>query len=98
MDQKEGEHFEHLTVFIPSLQSPIYRDWLSILLESRTKGDSIPGANGVIGESGATAAALNALKTASKDIKLPYSHYHLMLFVGDKMLALYSRFVRNNSS
>ncbi|KAG6448871.1 hypothetical protein O3G_MSEX005722 [Manduca sexta] len=72
------------------LHSPIYKQWLSELIDSRTKGDSIPGANGVIGESGATAAALNALKAAMKDIKLPYQHYHLMLFVGDKLLALYS--------
>ncbi|CAH0683147.1 unnamed protein product [Spodoptera exigua] len=72
------------------LHSSIYQDWLSVLLESRTKGDTIPGANGVIGESGATMAALNALKSASKDIKLPYQHSHLMLFVGDKLLALYS--------
>ncbi|KAI8421725.1 hypothetical protein MSG28_009700 [Choristoneura fumiferana] len=73
------------------LQSPVYRNWLSVLLDSRSKGDSIPGASGVIGESGATAAALNALKSASKQIKCsPYQHYHLMLFVGDKQLALYS--------
>lgn len=70
----------------------MYQDWLSVLLDSRTKGDSIPGASGVIGESGATAAALGALKAAAKDIKCsPYQHYHLMLFVGDKILALYSR-------
>ncbi|KAJ8716627.1 hypothetical protein PYW07_003254 [Mythimna separata] len=72
------------------LHSSIYQDWLSVLLDSRTKGDTIPGANGVIGESGATMAALNALKSAYKDIKLPYQHCHLMLFVGDKLLALYS--------
>ncbi|KAI5645968.1 hypothetical protein NE865_01861 [Phthorimaea operculella] len=73
------------------LHSPIYQDWLSVLLESRGKGDSIPGASGVIGESGATGAALNALKTTAKDIKCSnYQHYHLMLFVGDKLLALYS--------
>ncbi|XP_041980121.1 Hermansky-Pudlak syndrome 1 protein homolog [Aricia agestis] len=73
------------------LHSVTYQDWLSVLLESRTKGDSIPGASGVIGESGATLAALNALKSASKEIKCgSYQHYHLMLFVGDKMLALYS--------
>lgn len=75
-----------------SLHSSIYQDWLSVLLDSRTKGDTIPGANGVIGESGATMAALNALKSASKDIKLPHQHNHLMLFVGDKLLALYSRY------
>lgn len=69
----------------------MYQEWLSVLLDCRTKGDSIPGANGIIGESGATAAALNALKAASKNIKLPHSHYHLLLFVGDKLLALYSR-------
>lgn len=75
-----------------SLHSPIYQEWLSVLLDSRGKGDSIPGASGVIGESGATAAALNALKTAAKEIKCsPYQHYHYMLFVGDKLLALYSR-------
>jgi hypothetical protein len=74
------------------LQSPVYQDWLSVLLECRTKGDSIPGANGMIGESGATTAALNALKTISKEMKCsPYQHYHLMLYVGDKLLALYSR-------
>ncbi|RVE41939.1 hypothetical protein evm_013407 [Chilo suppressalis] len=73
------------------LQSPIYQDWLSVLLDSRTKGDSIPGASGMIGESGATAASLNALKTASKEIKCsPHQHYHVMLYVGDKILALYS--------
>ncbi|CAH2084722.1 unnamed protein product [Euphydryas editha] len=73
------------------LHSSIYQDWLSVLLESRGKGDSIPGASGVIGESGATGAALNALKSISKEIKCsPYQHYHLVLFVGDKMLALYS--------
>lgn len=72
------------------LHSPIYQDWLSVLLDCRTKGDSIPGANGVIGESGATSAALNALKTSSKDFKISYSHYHLLLFVGDKLLSLYS--------
>ncbi|XP_050348373.1 BLOC-3 complex member HPS1 isoform X1 [Nymphalis io] len=73
------------------LHSSIYQDWLSVLLESRGKGDSVPGASGVIGESGATGAALNALKSISKDIKCsPNQHYHLMLFVGDKMLALYS--------
>ncbi|KAJ0183268.1 hypothetical protein K1T71_001244 [Dendrolimus kikuchii] len=72
------------------LNSPVYQEWLSVLLECRTLGDTIPGANGVIGESGATAAALNALKTASKDLKLLFIHYHLMLFVGDKLLALYS--------
>ncbi|CAK1555327.1 unnamed protein product [Leptosia nina] len=73
------------------LHSSIYQDWLSVLLESRLKGDSIPGASGVIGESGATIAALNALKTVSKELKTaPHQHYHLMLFVGDKMLALYS--------
>lgn len=74
-----------------SLHSPIYQEWLSILLENRGKGDSIPGASGVIGESGATAAALNALKTAAKIKCSPYQHYHYMLFVGDKLLALYSR-------
>lgn len=78
-----------------SLHSPVYQDWLSILLESRTKGDSIPGASGVIGESGATAASLNALKSISKEIKCSHSHYHLMLYVGDKVLALYSRCVMN---
>lgn len=63
-----------------------------MLLDSRGKGDSIPGASGVIGECGATAAALNALKSAAKEIKCsPYQHYHFMLFVGDKLLALYSR-------
>ncbi|CAH0586983.1 unnamed protein product [Chrysodeixis includens] len=72
------------------LHSSIYQDWLSVLLDSRTKGDTIPGANGVIGESGATMAALNALKATSKDIKLPHQHSHFMLFVGDKLLALYS--------
>uniref|UniRef100_A0A1E1WUW6 FUZ/MON1/HPS1 first Longin domain-containing protein n=1 Tax=Pectinophora gossypiella TaxID=13191 RepID=A0A1E1WUW6_PECGO len=73
------------------LHSPIYQEWLSVLLESRGKGDSIPGASGVIGESGATSAALNSLKAASKEIKCPpYNHYHFMLFVGDKLLALYS--------
>lgn len=72
------------------LQSPIYKEWLSVLLDSLMLGDSIPGANGIIGESGATAAALNALKTAAKELKLSYQHYHLMLFVGDKLLALYS--------
>ncbi|XP_053604823.1 BLOC-3 complex member HPS1 isoform X2 [Plodia interpunctella] len=73
------------------LQSPAYQNWLSVLLDSRTKGDSIPGASGVIGESGASAAALSALKAAAKDIKTaPYQHYHLMLVVGDKILALYS--------
>ncbi|CAH2047134.1 unnamed protein product, partial [Iphiclides podalirius] len=76
---------------IDLLHSPVYQDWLSVLLDSRTKGDSIPGASGVIGESGATVAALNALKTISKEIKCStYQHFHLMLFVGDKMLALYS--------
>ncbi|XP_047990758.1 uncharacterized protein LOC125229864 [Leguminivora glycinivorella] len=69
------------------LQSPVYRNWLSVLIDSRTKGDSIPGATGIIGETGATGAALNALKSASKQIK---GQYHLMLFVGDKQLALYS--------
>ncbi|XP_063381363.1 BLOC-3 complex member HPS1 [Cydia fagiglandana] len=69
------------------LQSPVYRNWLSVLIDSRTKGDSIPGATGIIGESGATGAALNALKSASKQIK---GQYHVMLFVGDKQLALYS--------
>ncbi|KAJ2951059.1 hypothetical protein O0L34_g5438 [Tuta absoluta] len=73
------------------LHSPIYQEWLSVLLESRGKGDSIPGASGVIGESGATGAALNALKATAKEIKCSnYQHYHLMLFVGDKLLALYS--------
>ncbi|XP_075975111.1 Hermansky-Pudlak syndrome 1 protein [Anticarsia gemmatalis] len=72
------------------IHSPTYQNWVSALLESRIKGDSIPGASGIIGETGATAVALNALKAASKDIKLPYSHSHLMLFVGDKLLALYS--------
>ncbi|XP_072932680.1 uncharacterized protein HPS1 [Epargyreus clarus] len=73
------------------LNSPIYQQWLSVLLENRTKGDYVPGASGVIGESGATVAALNALKNISKEIKCsPYQHYHIMLFVGDKMLALYS--------
>lgn len=72
------------------LHSPIYQNWISALLDSRTKGDSIPGASGVIGETGATAVALSALKAASKDIKLAYQHSHLMLFVGDKLLALYS--------
>ncbi|XP_069357757.1 BLOC-3 complex member HPS1 isoform X2 [Maniola hyperantus] len=73
------------------LHSSTYQEWLSVLLESRDKGDSIPGASGVIGESGATAAALNALRTVSKDIKCsPHQHYHMLLFVGDKMLALYS--------
>ncbi|XP_013193215.2 BLOC-3 complex member HPS1 isoform X2 [Amyelois transitella] len=73
------------------LQSPVYQDWLSVLLESRTKGDSIAGAIGLIGESGASTAALNALKATAKDIKTsPYQHYHLMLIVGDKILALYS--------
>ncbi|KAL0830555.1 hypothetical protein ABMA28_002710 [Loxostege sticticalis] len=73
------------------LQSCVYQDWLSVLLDCRGKGDSIPGASGMIGESGATAAALNALKAASKDIKCsPHHHYHLMLYVGDKILALYS--------
>uniref|UniRef100_A0A2A4JQR1 FUZ/MON1/HPS1 first Longin domain-containing protein n=1 Tax=Heliothis virescens TaxID=7102 RepID=A0A2A4JQR1_HELVI len=72
------------------LHSSVYQDWLSVLLDSRTKGDTIPGANGVIGESGATMAALNALKSVSKSIKLPHQHSHLMLFVGDKLLALYS--------
>ncbi|KPJ04274.1 hypothetical protein RR46_01558 [Papilio xuthus] len=76
---------------IDLLHSPVYQGWLSVLLDSRTKGDSIPGASGVIGESGATASALNALKTISKEIKCAsYQHYHLILFVGDKMLALYS--------
>ncbi|XP_052755201.1 BLOC-3 complex member HPS1 [Galleria mellonella] len=73
------------------LHSPIYKDWLSVLLESRGKGDSIPGASGVIGESGVIVTALNALKSAVKEIKCsPYQHYHLMLYVGDKLLALYS--------
>ncbi|XP_032516536.1 BLOC-3 complex member HPS1 [Danaus plexippus] len=72
------------------LHSQVYREWLSVLLESRGKGDSIPGASGVIGESGATAAALSALKTISKEIKWSHPHYHLLLYVGDKMLALYS--------
>ncbi|XP_063891510.1 BLOC-3 complex member HPS1 isoform X1 [Helicoverpa armigera] len=72
------------------LHSSIYQDWLSVLLDCRTKGDTIPGANGVIGESGATTSALNALKSVSKSLKLPYNHSHLMLFVGDKLLALYS--------
>ncbi|XP_045769604.1 Hermansky-Pudlak syndrome 1 protein homolog isoform X2 [Maniola jurtina] len=73
------------------LHSSTYQEWLSVLLESRDKGDSIPGASGVIGESGATAAALNALRTVSKEIKCsPHQHYHMLLFVGDKMLALYS--------
>ncbi|CAB3254737.1 unnamed protein product [Arctia plantaginis] len=72
------------------LHSPIYQQWIATLLESRTKGDTIPGASGIIGETGATAVALNALKTASKDIKLSYNHSHFMLFVGDKLLALYS--------
>ncbi|XP_063826393.1 uncharacterized protein LOC135075864 [Ostrinia nubilalis] len=73
------------------LQSCVYQDWLSVLLDCRTKGDSIPGASGMIGESGATGAALNALKAAAKDIKCsPHHHYHLMLYVGDKILALYS--------
>lgn len=76
--------------YISLLHSPLYREWLSVLLECRKKGDSIPGANGVIGETGATVAALNALKTASKSIKISHQHYHLMLFVGDKLLALYS--------
>ncbi|XP_013173140.1 PREDICTED: Hermansky-Pudlak syndrome 1 protein homolog [Papilio xuthus] len=76
---------------IDLLHSPVYQGWLSVLLDSHTKGDSIPGASGVIGESGATASALNALKTISKEIKCAsYQHYHLILFVGDKMLALYS--------
>lgn len=76
------------------MQSCVYQDWLSVLLDCRGKGDSIPGASGMIGESGATAAALNALKAASKDIKCsPHHHYHLMLYVGDKILALYSRWV-----
>lgn len=83
---------EVMNVNIFRLHSPIYQDWLSVLLESRGKGDSIPGASGVIGESGATGAALNALKSISKEIKCsPHNHYHLVLFVGDKMLALYSR-------
>ncbi|VVC94075.1 unnamed protein product [Leptidea sinapis] len=73
------------------LHSSVYQDWLSVLIESRGKGDSIPGASGIIGESGATTAALNALKTISKDLRTsPHPHYHLMLYVGDKMLALYS--------
>ncbi|XP_052741034.1 BLOC-3 complex member HPS1 [Bicyclus anynana] len=73
------------------LHSSTYQEWLSVLLESRDKGDSIPGASGVIGESGATGAALNALRTVSKEIKCsPHQHYHILLFVGDKMLALYS--------
>ncbi|XP_022115144.2 Hermansky-Pudlak syndrome 1 protein homolog isoform X1 [Pieris rapae] len=73
------------------LQSLVYQDWLTVLLDSRLKGDSIPGASGVIGESGATIAALNALKTISKELKTAsHQHYHLMLFVGDKILALYS--------
>lgn len=72
------------------LHSPIYQNWITVLLDSRTKGDTIPGASGIIGETGATAVALNALKAASKEIKLPYQHSHLMLFVGDKLLALYS--------
>ncbi|XP_038214083.1 Hermansky-Pudlak syndrome 1 protein homolog [Zerene cesonia] len=72
------------------LHSSIYQDWLSMLLDSRLKGDSIPGASGVIGESGATIAALNALKSVAKELKPPHPHYHLMLYVGDKMLALYS--------
>ncbi|CAG4930040.1 unnamed protein product [Colias eurytheme] len=72
------------------LHSSVYQDWLSMLLDSRLKGDSIPGASGVIGESGATIAALNALKTVAKELKPSHPHYHLMLYVGDKMLALYS--------
>ncbi|CAG5028332.1 unnamed protein product [Parnassius apollo] len=76
---------------IDLLHSPVYQDWLSVLLDSRNKGDSIPGASGVIGESGATVAALNALKTIAKEIKCSaYQHFHLLLYVGDKMLALYS--------
>ncbi|XP_068633952.1 BLOC-3 complex member HPS1 [Battus philenor] len=76
---------------IDLLHSLVYQDWLSVLLESRVKGDSIPGASGIIGESGATTTALNALKSISKEIKCSsYHHFHLMIFVGDKMLALYS--------
>ncbi|XP_059057339.1 BLOC-3 complex member HPS1 [Achroia grisella] len=76
---------------INMLHSPVHQEWMSVLITNRGKGDSIPGASGVIGESGATATALNALKTAAKEIKCsPYHHYHLMLFVGDKLLALYS--------
>lgn len=79
---------------VSSLHSSTYQEWLSVLLESRDKGDSIPGASGVIGESGATAAALSALKAVAKDIKCaPHQHYHTLLFVGDKMLALYSRYL-----
>ncbi|KAG7298953.1 hypothetical protein JYU34_017419 [Plutella xylostella] len=72
------------------LHSQVYQRWLSALLDCRNKGDSIPGASGIIGESGVTAAALSALKSAAKEIKTPYPHYHLLLYVGDKMLALYS--------
>lgn len=73
------------------LQSSIYQDWLSVLINNRCKGDYVPGASGIIGETGASATALNSLKATAKDVKCSsYPHYHLMLFVGNKMLALYS--------
>lgn len=74
------------------LRSSIYQEWLSVLLDSHSKGDYVPGASGIIGETGATATALSSLKVAAKDVKCSsFSHHHLLLFVGDKMLALYTR-------
>lgn len=73
------------------LQSSTYRKWLSMLLESRLKGDNIPGVGGVLGTSGASAAALSALRSVSDMLKSSaHPHFHLLLYVGDKLLALYS--------
>ncbi|KAL4713187.1 hypothetical protein ACJJTC_018832 [Scirpophaga incertulas] len=48
------------------LQSAVYQEWLSVLLDCRTKGDSIPGASGMIGESGATCNSIKCSENSSK--------------------------------